>query len=162
MPGKSRQLPGHLTGAPGNAPSVCDSPFLDEDRDIVPVCDLVRVAPGVFRNGSDVFYFLERLLWLQKLVRRQPAVRFAPDEVEHPITEHTEPDRDRVAGLGFDRGFLGSKVLSWIGEVGGSPETSEEVNSLFERLHLFPGGATDVLLMLLLTFLKRAAGLHQG
>ncbi len=55
MPGNSRQLPSHRPFAPGEAPSVRDGPLLDEDRDIVPTCDLVRVAPGVFRDGSDAF-----------------------------------------------------------------------------------------------------------
>src|SRR5260370_41954843 len=75
------------------------------------------------------------------MMSRERAVRLSPDKVERPIIEHAEPDRDQVAGLGFDRGCLGSEVLSWIGEGGGAPEASKDVNSLFERLHLLAGRA---------------------
>jgi len=58
---------------------------------------------------------------VQKLIRRQPAVRFAPDEIEYLRTKHPEPERDRVARLRFDGGSLGPEVLSRVGEAGGVP-----------------------------------------
>ena len=48
-----RQLCGHLPGAPGDAPSVRNGALLNQDRDVVPISDLVRVAPSLFRYRSD-------------------------------------------------------------------------------------------------------------
>src|SRR5260221_3351123 len=141
MPDYRSQLPGNFPGAPGDAPPVRAGPLLNKDRDVVPEGDLVKVPASLFCRPADMLQFPVGLLWLQNLICRQPAVRFAPDEVEHPIPEHTEPGRDRVAGLGLDGGSLGSEVLSCVGEAGGAPQAVQEVNSLFECLHLLAGRA---------------------
>src|SRR5713101_7766916 len=106
------QLPGYLPGVSSDTPSIRKRSRLDQHRNIICIGDLVRVPASLFRHPADMLQFPEGLLWLQKLIRREPAVRFSPDKVEHPITEHTEPDWDQVAGFGFDRGSLGSEVRS--------------------------------------------------
>ena len=99
MTDNSGQMPGHFSGAPSDAPSVRDSSLLDEDRDIVPIRDLIRVPPDLLCSGSDAFSLLIRLLWLQKLICWEPAVRFASDKIEHLVSEYPKPEGNRVAGL---------------------------------------------------------------
>src|SRR5262249_55213502 len=81
------------------------------------------------------------MLWREKLVARDPTVGFAPDQLDHPIAEHAKPDRDRMAGLGFERGAFHLKMLSSVREAGGGPQTAKNVNGFFKRRHLFSGRA---------------------
>src|SRR5215831_17398687 len=139
MPDYRSQLPCHRPFAPGEVPPVRDGPLLNKDRDVVPEGDLVRVPASLFRPPANLLQFPVGLLWLQELIGRQPAVRFAPDEVEHPIPEHTEPERNGVAGLGFDGGSISPEVLSCVREAGSTPQATQDVNRLFECLHLLAG-----------------------
>src|SRR5215470_14173555 len=85
-------------------------------RAITANCSAKDLSLPARRHPANSPQFPGGLLWLQKLIRWQPAVRFAPNKIEHPIPEHAKPKRDPVARLGLAGSFLRPEVLSCISE----------------------------------------------